>query len=89
MMTLVYIFLTINIFAFIFVGIDKYRAKKRIWRIPERAFFWFALIGGCPGVYSGMLVFRHKTRHWYFMYGVPFIFLLQIIIIYFIKSFKA
>ena len=82
---IVYILVFINIVAFIFVGIDKNKAKKRVWRIPERTFFWFALIGGCPGIYTGMLLFRHKTKHWYFMYGIPFIFILQIVLIFLIN----
>ena len=76
------IFLIINLVAFIVVGIDKYKAQRSLWRIPEKEFFWFALIGGCPGVYSGLMLFRHKTRHWYFIYGIPFIFLIQIVVIY-------
>jgi len=82
----VYILTIINVLAFTFVGIDKYRAKRRVWRIPEKAFFWFALIGGCPGLYTGILLFRHKTRHWYFMYGIPAIFILQAILIYLISN---
>ncbi|HHV99523.1 MAG TPA: DUF1294 domain-containing protein [Clostridiaceae bacterium] len=82
MRTILGIFLIINLAAFIVVGIDKYKAKRSLWRIPERVFFWFALIGGCPGIYSGLMLFRHKTRHWYFVYGIPFIFLFQIVIVY-------
>jgi len=82
----VYILTIINILAFTFVGIDKYRAKRRVWRIPEKAFFWFALIGGCPGLYTGILLFRHKTRRWYFMYGIPVIFILQAILAYLITN---
>jgi len=82
MRTILSIFLMINIVAFIVVGIDKYKAHRSLWRIPEKVFFWFALIGGCPGIYSGLMLFRHKTRHWYFMYGIPFIFLFQVVLIY-------
>lgn len=82
MRTILSIFLMINIVAFIVVGIDKYKAQRSLWRIPEKVFFWFALIGGCPGIYSGLMLFRHKTRHWYFMYGIPFIFLFQVVLIY-------
>jgi len=83
---IVYILAIVNILAFVFVGIDKYRSKRRVWRIPERAFLWFALIGGCPGLYTGILLFRHKTRHWYFMYGIPLIFILQAILVYIISN---
>jgi uncharacterized membrane protein YsdA (DUF1294 family) len=80
----IYLLLLVNITAFIMVGIDKYKARRKAWRIPERVFFWFALIGGCIGVYSGLLTFRHKTRHWYFMFGIPGIFFLQSMIFYYI-----
>ncbi|HHW49040.1 MAG TPA: DUF1294 domain-containing protein [Clostridiaceae bacterium] len=83
---MIYILIIVNVLAFAFVGIDKYRAKRRAWRIPERAFFWFALIGGCPGLYTGILFFRHKTRQWYFMYGIPLIFILQAILVYLISN---
>lgn len=67
----------LNVSGFIIVGIDKYKARKRLWRIPEKTFFLLCLFGSCPGVYVGLLCFRHKTRHWYFMWGIPAIFALQ------------
>jgi Predicted membrane protein len=75
-------FAIINIFGFIIVAVDKYKAKRKLWRIPEKLFFIISLLGGCPGVYTGLLVIRHKTRHWYFMYGIPAIFLVQSVILY-------
>lgn len=81
-----YILLFVNLIGFAVVGVDKYKAGRKLWRIPERTFFWFAIIGGCPGIYAGLLLFRHKTRHWYFMYGIPFIFTLQLILVYYISS---
>ena len=79
-----FILALVNLAGFIVVGIDKYKARRKAWRIPERVFFWFAIIGGCIGVYSGFLVFRHKTRHWYFMVGVPGIFFLQFVLVYYL-----
>ncbi len=85
MQVLTYIFLYlifVNILGFILMGIDKYKAKKRAFRIPEATLFIVAAIGGSIGSIIGMYLFRHKTRHWYFVYGMPAILLLQIIIVF-------
>ncbi|MGN1181132.1 MAG: DUF1294 domain-containing protein [Suilimivivens sp.] len=74
-------FTVINLIGFALMGIDKYRAKKRSFRIPEATLFIVAIIGGSIGSIIGMYAFRHKTRHRYFVYGMPFILLLQIILI--------
>jgi len=71
----------LNLSGFIITAVDKYKAKKKLWRIPEKVFFILAILGACPGIYAGLLLFRHKTRHWYFMIGIPLIFFLQIITI--------
>lgn len=67
----------INLTAFALFGIDKKRAKKKQWRIPEKMLFLSAILGGSIGALLGMQLFRHKTKHWYFRYGIPFILLLQ------------
>jgi uncharacterized membrane protein YsdA (DUF1294 family) len=72
----------INLFGFILVAVDKRRAKRSKWRISEKSFFLISALGGFPGVYSGLLVFRHKTRHIKFMIGLPLIFAMQLIIIF-------
>lgn len=74
----------INITGFIITGLDKYRAKKKMWRIRESTFFLLSLLGGCPGVYIGLLLFRHKTRHWYFMLGIPAIFAVQLLAVFYL-----
>lgn len=51
---------------FILCGCDKFFAKHGRRRIPEKHFFWLAAAGGAPGLWLGMITFRHKTRHWYF-----------------------
>ena len=51
--------------------VDKRRARRKAWRVRERTFFLLALLGGGWGVWSGMYLFRHKTRHWYFVIGIP------------------
>ena len=63
---------------FCLMGIDKRRAKRHTWRIRERTFFLVALLGGTPGALLGMYLFHHKTRHWYFRFGLPALLLLQI-----------
>ncbi|MCM1039645.1 MAG: DUF1294 domain-containing protein [Ruminococcus sp.] len=72
---------TINLTGLLIMGIDKLRARKRAWRIPESTLFVIALMGGSLGTTIGMHLFRHKTRHWYFLYGMPAILFLQIAIV--------
>lgn len=74
-------FTGINLFGFVLMGIDKYKAKKRAFRIPEATLFIVAVIGGSIGSILGMYAFRHKTRHRSFVYGMPFILILQIALI--------
>ena len=69
----------INLIAFALMGIDKSKSKKQgARRIPEKTLFLAALFGGGLGATAGMYVFRHKTRHWYFVVGMPAILALQI-----------
>ncbi len=74
-------FAGVNLIGFALMGIDKYRAKKRAFRIPEATLFIIAIIGGSIGSLLGMYVFRHKTRHRSFVYGMPFILIVQIALI--------
>ena len=73
--------IAVNLIGFALMGIDKYKAKKRAFRIPEATLFIVAIIGGSIGSIFGMYAFRHKTRHWYFVYGMPAILILQILLI--------
>lgn len=75
-----------NLTGFAMMGIDKRKAVKKLWRIPEYTFFVVALIGGSIGTILGMRIFHHKTRHWYFAYGLPVILLLQVALIVFIAN---
>ena len=72
----------INIAAFAAMGIDKLKAKKRAWRIPEATLFLLVIFGGSVGGILGMFLFRHKTRHWYFLYGFPLILIMQLLAVY-------
>ena len=67
----------VNLVEFALMGWDKRRARRGEWRVRERTFFLLALLGGALGGGAGMRVFRHKTRHWYFRYGLPTILALQ------------
>ena len=78
---LIIYFVIINIVGFALMGIDKRKAIKRAFRIPEATLFIVALIGGSIGSILGMQVFRHKTRHWYFAFGMPAILVFQIVLL--------
>lgn len=67
-----------NLAAFALMGIDKSRARRHAWRIPEKTLFLSAALGGSVGAILGMQVFRHKTKHWYFVVGMPLILILQL-----------
>ena len=68
----------INIIGFALMGIDKKRAIRGAWRISESSLFLTAVLGGSIGCILGMQTFRHKTKHWYFKYGMPAILILQV-----------
>ena len=67
-----------SVIDFALMGLDKGKARRDDWRIPERILWAFALLGGGPGGFLGMRCFRHKTRHWYFRYGFPLLALLDL-----------
>lgn len=70
----------VNMAGFAVMGADKRRARRGDWRIPERTLFAVALAGGSLGVLLGMRLFHHKTRHWYFVIGVPLILAAQVVL---------
>lgn len=87
MMQVVLLYLIIiNLIAFALYGTDKSKAKRGKWRISEKTLIGIALIGGSVGAFLGMHAFRHKTRHWYFRYGLPAIFLAQVVLLAFIRN---
>lgn len=77
------LYLTItNLVAFTIYGIDKRKAIKGKWRVPESTLLLFSIIGGGIGSMAGMKVFRHKTKKLKFVVGVPFLTLLSFIGLY-------
>ncbi|MDD3137963.1 MAG: DUF1294 domain-containing protein [Lachnospiraceae bacterium] len=66
--------IVVNSIAFLIFGVDKNRAKRGSWRIPESTLISIAVIGGSLGAYLGMKAFHHKTKHMKFAVGVPAIF---------------
>lgn len=76
----------INLTAFAIFGIDKKRAKKGQWRIPEKTLFLSAILGGSIGAILGMYIFHHKTKHWYFQFGIPAIMIIQIAAVYWLSQ---
>ena len=71
--------LIINAIGLILMLVDKIKAKKNLWRIPEATLFFVAAIGGSIGSLLGMYTFRHKTNHIKFIVGMPLILALQIL----------
>lgn len=85
----IYIFIWmgfISMIGFILMGIDKAKAKKGAWRIPEKTLLGMALLGGGVGIWLGMEIFHHKTKHWYFKYGVPVFCILEFIIVFYLQT---
>lgn len=76
-----------NLFGFFLMGIDKLKAKRMRWRIPEKNLFLVAIIGGSIGSILGMYVFHHKTRHWGFVIGMPAILVVQVILVFLAEYF--
>ena len=70
----------VNLAAFALMGLDKRRARRGAWRISEKALFLPAVLGGALGGLLGMRVFHHKTKHWYFRFGLPALLIVQVIL---------
>ena len=76
-MILLYL-LIVNALGFLLMLVDKRKAQKNLWRIPEATLFLMAAIGGSIGSLAGMYKFRHKTKHLKFTLGIPAILIAQI-----------
>lgn len=77
----IYYLIIINLISFFTMNYDKNQARKHQWRVPEGRIFLLALILGGPGVLLGMYLFRHKTKHAKFLFGIPTIIILEVIAI--------
>lgn len=69
-----------NIAGLAVMALDKSRARRYAWRIPEKMLFLVSVLGGSIGTWAGMYLFHHKTKHWYFVVGMPLILVLQIVL---------
>lgn len=78
--------LIINLTSFFAMFLDKQKARRGKWRIPEKTLFLLAIIGGSLGTTLGMHTFHHKTKHWYFKFGMPLILIAQVALIVYIFS---
>ena len=76
--------LIMNIAGIIIMAVDKSKARHHAWRIPEKSLFLVSLLGGSLGTWAGMYIFRHKTKHWYFVIGMPAICVLHVLLLMFI-----
>ena len=83
---LYYYLIIINIIGLIMMGVDKKRARKHQSRLMEKLLFGIAFIGGSVGIWSGIWIFNHKTRHRPFTIGVPLIMVIQLTIIILIET---
>lgn len=81
--------LCMNFAGFLLMLSDKRRAIRGSWRISERTLFLVAIFGGSLGSILGMWLFHHKTRHWYFVVGMPLIMLIQIAVGFMLTKFQS
>lgn len=84
---MIYYLITVNALGLLLMLIDKEKAKKNRWRIPEKTLFLTAAIGGSIGSILGMYLFRHKTKHRSFTIGMPLILILQLAVAVYILMF--
>ena len=78
---IIYYLLTINLLTFVTYGIDKYKARHKHWRVREASLLLLAVLGGSPAALLAMHLFRHKTQHNKFRYGVPGILIVQVLLV--------
>ncbi|MGM7702282.1 DUF1294 domain-containing protein [Pseudalkalibacillus sp. Hm43] len=82
-MIILTIFIALNLYGLIIMYMDKRKARQQQWRISEGHLWIVAIIGGAVGIFTGMRLFRHKTKHATFKYGVPAIIALQAILYFY------
>ena len=86
--TFIIYLLAINIFGFLIMLIDKFKAKRNFYRISEKFIFTLCFLGASIGIYIAMFLVRHKTKHKTFTIGVPLIFVVNIICVYIMVTSK-
>lgn len=79
-------FCLMTVVGFLLMGIDKAKAKKGAWRIKEATLFLVAALFGGVGTTLGMIIFRHKTKHWYFVVFMPLLAALNLIIVFYLLN---
>ncbi|MBQ3949979.1 MAG: DUF1294 domain-containing protein [Bacteroidales bacterium] len=84
---IIYYLLTINLLTFVTYGIDKYKARHKHWRVREASLLLLAVLGGSPAALLAMHLFRHKTQHNKFRYGVPAILIAQVLLVVFVYKY--
>ncbi|MBW8351193.1 DUF1294 domain-containing protein [Bacillus sp. IITD106] len=83
---LIWYFIIINVFGIQIMKTDKKRSIHKQRRISEKNLWIVALIGGAPGTFIGMKMYRHKTKHFQFKYGFPFLALLDLVLYFYLFS---
>ncbi|MUK86897.1 DUF1294 domain-containing protein [Ornithinibacillus sp. L9] len=81
--------LAVNLIGFLFMGVDKRKAKNNQYRLPERTLWGIAILGGAIGSLVGMKVFRHKTKHRSFVIGMPLLIVVHLVLIVYINVFLS
>ena len=69
--------IVMNLIGLAVMAMDKSKARHHAWRIPEKILFLVSILGGSVGTWAGMYLFHHKTKHWYFVAGMPLILVCQ------------
>ena len=84
---LIYYLLAVNVLTFVVFGVDKWKARMGRWRVPEATLLGLAALGGSVGAWLAMHLFHHKTQKKKFRYGVPALFVLQVVaVVYFLNK---
>lgn len=81
--------LVLSLTAFALFGLDKRKARRGQYRVPEKILFLSAILGGSPGAILGMRFFHHKTLHKRFRYGLPAILALQVLLCLYLLIWQA
>ena len=86
MQNVLYYFIAVNLIGAVLCVYDKLASSRGWKRVPERTLFFWALVGGGPGVLTVMLLIRHKTKHIKFMLGIPILMVFQAVLLLWLNS---